>query len=168
MRVPPVLQGLEKMMTEDRGFSSVLRAQKEGWWSPGLSFVYREATFFVRVLFDKLLLETADLSVGSVYLGDGVLLTAIANVLDQHICSPVQVTEYGDALVFKSGETDNDPLGTSEVAIHQRCKGGIDSTVISDTHKVLQCNKCNLRVPIPVTLKSIGDLRAWSQTLKGV
>jgi hypothetical protein len=75
---------------------------------------------------------------------------------------PIVLTEFGEALVpYSKDEAYEDQTISTVAGIHDICRGWLDSKQVSETHDVLRCRQCGLRVYIPVGLKTLGDLRKY-------
>lgn len=75
---------------------------------------------------------------------------------------PVVVTEFGDR-IFEWPSEDfvhfGEDTSLDSTFYHGICGQRVDFCRISDSHNALTCSRCYLRVPIPKSLISIGDLR---------
>jgi len=49
--------------------------------------------------------------------------------------------------------------GDDEHGVEPRCGGHFEDVVVSSSKRVLVCNKCSLRVSIPITIISLGNLK---------
>ena len=77
---------------------------------------------------------------------------------------PVVVTEFGEELVGYPGKRHE--LGTDEteespmsISVHGRCRGFVDRKDVSNSHDVLKCRACFLRVYVPKSVQTYGDIR---------
>ncbi len=80
--------------------------------------------------------------------------------------TPVLLTSEGDTLreypsdnLFKH-TNDSDKLGSS-VGVHKVCNGFMDRKSTTETHDVILCRSCGLRVSFPNTIKTYGELRQF-------
>ncbi len=81
--------------------------------------------------------------------------------------SPIVLTKFGETLVVHQNNQDKDD--NSELAglfYHEICMGWIDIKPISDTHRVLRCRNCGLRIVLPGFVKTFGDLREYLKKKK--
>lgn len=78
---------------------------------------------------------------------------------------PIQLTAEGDFLCeyppngcLAEHTRDNDKL-PSCVGVHKICNGWVDRRRTTETHDVLVCRQCHLRVLIPKEIQTYGELR---------
>ena len=81
---------------------------------------------------------------------------------------PIKVTNYGEHIVAPPAHegtgfdpTTLDPMThkiTGPFGIHRRCEGIVDLRDVSDTHNVIVCRRCALRLYIPDFVKTWSDL----------
>ena len=80
---------------------------------------------------------------------------------------PIRLSGDNDVLlepVIRRGEvhtSDEDVLTAGVVGVHNLCRGEIIYIKISQNRNVLACPRCFLRVVIPESIKTYGDLRRW-------
>lgn len=86
-------------------------------------------------------------------------------VLDSRPLPLIMLTSDGDSLREcdhgGSHTRDSHTLSSSAVGIHDCCHGFIDRRQISMSMDVLICRACYLRIPIPRSVKTYGDLRQY-------
>ena len=76
---------------------------------------------------------------------------------------PIILTSFGETLLGYQG---NDEGGDERKLnyyslVHDVCGGFIDIRKISTTHNAIICRLCYLRVVIPASLETYGELRAY-------
>jgi hypothetical protein len=83
---------------------------------------------------------------------------------------PIVLTEFGETMKGTQvwDKTDDSPIEAYHTAIHDVCNGWFSLKGISKTHNALCCDKCGLRIPIPIKIKIYGDLRTWAEKRLGV
>ena len=79
---------------------------------------------------------------------------------------PIVLTELGETLTRVGNgdsKTDKDRISVEPplfaVGVHEHCDGLFDMRPVSLTHKALVCDTCNLRIALPVGIKTYGQLR---------
>jgi hypothetical protein len=78
---------------------------------------------------------------------------------------PIVLTEHGETLVLDSAfgrSTKNltDRSGLMPMlGQHGVCKGFLEIKPVSETHFAIVCNDCHLRIVVPNTVKTFGQLR---------
>ncbi len=82
--------------------------------------------------------------------------------------SSVILTKYGDKL-DSSMEYKNtfDIIVEGNIGTHEGCAGTISTKQISETFSALDCGNCNLRVMLPIWVKTYSDLMNWSLMTTG-
>lgn len=75
---------------------------------------------------------------------------------------PIVLTSIGETLLGYPGSVrgDEGELGDC-IGVHDVCDGWVDIKKISTTHNVIVCRSCHLRVVVPMSLKTYGELRAY-------
>jgi len=73
---------------------------------------------------------------------------------------PIILTEYGETLESYPGLKNGDE-GNLSTSIHSVCGGWVDVEPVSETHRVILCRRCRLRVVIPNEVTTFGELRAF-------
>lgn len=88
------------------------------------------------------------------------------------VFAEVQISMDGDILEFHADIPDNELVAFQASAdakyhtwgaTHKFCRGFLDWHNTTHTLQVITCRGCHLRVTVPRTVKTIGDLRAWSK-----
>jgi len=75
---------------------------------------------------------------------------------------PILLTSFGERLLKYPGSQDTDESKLSPcIGIHEICSSWVDVRQISDTHNAICCRCCNLRIVIPNTIETFGQLRCW-------
>lgn len=85
---------------------------------------------------------------------------------------PIKLTEYGDVLVIErevvAAIDDNTEIREfkggwqGRIGEHGRdCAGPIEIKKIAESYDVIFCTRCFLRIVIPSTVKTYGDLRSF-------
>lgn len=149
-------------------------AQDESELIPNIiGFSYRGAGFWATIT-TNIRLEMNDpsgsgmIQVGCVNLlsDDAQMHSVLSAMFDPHVCTPIRLNEHGDTIYFKGGQTNPDVIEPGHnfvsIAQHQHCDGQVPRAKISDTNSVIYCKTCNLRVIVPLEVKTIGDLRNWA------
>jgi hypothetical protein len=76
---------------------------------------------------------------------------------------PITLTEFGETLARYPGSSrdggDHEHMRDC-VGIHTCCDGFCDLRAVSQTHNIILCRACKLRVVIPATVMTYGQLRA--------
>ena len=76
----------------------------------------------------------------------------------------VKMTLQGDVLKVYSESESKDPdcylVGPMSVFIHDLCCGWVDCIEVSNTHNVLRCRKCAMRIYIPKMVTNWTQLKA--------
>lgn len=68
----------------------------------------------------------------------------------------VVISEFGETVIPHSGDVKaSDTFG---LLTHEHCNGWVDIVKISDSHSVLYCRNCAMRVAIPLEIKTWGEL----------
>lgn len=100
------------------------------------------------------------------------LVEVISTEIRQSVpLEPIQLTPEGDLLreyppspttfglqYFVKHTTDKSDL-KSCVGVHEFCNGWMDLMRVTETHNVIVCRRCHLRVLFPKEVKTYGDLR---------
>lgn len=77
---------------------------------------------------------------------------------------PILLTEHQDRLCAWSDDHDTDkselPFG-GPIGSHEACKGSIVLKTSSTKYNVLLCKYCELRIVIPNTVSTYGELRTF-------
>ena len=47
------------------------------------------------------------------------------------------------------------------IGVHEICRGWVDIKPISTTHQALVCRSCGMRILVPASVKTFGDLRSF-------
>ena len=94
---------------------------------------------------------------GIVHLDDPHASFALKKLINDFFSFGAVVNEFGEKIIAAEGGCDE--TGLDEPLAHATCGGRVLSGDISDTHKALVCQLCNLRVPIPKGLGHLGSLR---------
>jgi hypothetical protein len=84
---------------------------------------------------------------------------------------PIVLTEFGETMKGTQvcNKTDNSLIEAYHAGVvHDVCNGWFSLRPDSKTHNVLRCDGCGLRIPIPIEIKTYGDLRAWAEKKLGV
>lgn len=68
------------------------------------------------------------------------------------------------AYTYSSVEEITENTEFQYTTIHKKCNGLMDLNPVSDTHNVLICKKCLLRILIPNNLKTWKDLIEYYKT----
>jgi len=97
-----------------------------------------------------------------------IIENLVRAIRDSRPLTPIILTDVGDALreypverVTAKHHRDDDSMatGTGCVGVHDACNGFVDRRGASTTHDSLNCRGCNLRICIPKSVKTYGDLR---------
>jgi len=79
--------------------------------------------------------------------------------------NPIVLTSFGETITGYPGseETDDSKLGgcCSCIGVHDVCEGFVDIKEISTTHKAIICRECHLRVVVPASIQTYGQLREY-------
>ena len=89
-----------------------------------------------------------------------ILCDQLAAILDRDSSPPVVVTADGDQVVPRAGTADDDPLPSD--LRHAVCGYRMEGHQTTEKLRAYHCQGCGLRVVVPVTVKTWGDLRRWS------
>ena len=80
---------------------------------------------------------------------------------------PILLTEYGESLreyppngAFGNHARDDHEIGIT-AGIHDICDCWVDKKKVSETHNMLHCRGCGLRVVFPKKIKTYGALRQY-------
>jgi len=82
---------------------------------------------------------------------------------------PIVLTEQGDTLLERSDRRGAPPLSDETSlggGVHAICGGCIDYRRTTNTHSVLLCRACGLRLVIPADVVTYGQLRGHLTTLQ--
>lgn len=75
---------------------------------------------------------------------------------------PIKLTEYGETLLGYPGSERGDEGELScGIGVHAICNGWVDIKPVSTTHKAIICRECNMRILVPESVKTYGDLRSF-------
>ena len=77
---------------------------------------------------------------------------------------PIKMTRHNEMLLQypQSHQTDESELLPGGcIGIHDTCRGWVDLRVVSYTHWALVCRLCKLRVVVPNSLETFGELRGY-------
>jgi hypothetical protein len=75
---------------------------------------------------------------------------------------PILLTTEGDLMCeYPSKHTSNTDELTSCVGVHKICNGFMDRKHTTETHDVITCRACHLRLSFPNTIKTYGELRSF-------
>jgi hypothetical protein len=81
---------------------------------------------------------------------------------------PIILTEYNETLEEYGNAPIDDRYALSNcLGIHSHCGGTLITKIASNTHNVILCERCNLRVVVPNGLKTYGDLRRHINAILG-
>ncbi|MEK7562561.1 MAG: hypothetical protein AAB509_02695 [Patescibacteria group bacterium] len=72
---------------------------------------------------------------------------------------PIVLNEFGESLCVDERFRPVSLFGA--LGTHGICGGGIHAVVVSKTHRVLFCDRCKLRMHIPIKLDDYPGLRQW-------
>lgn len=73
---------------------------------------------------------------------------------------PVIVSEFGDTIDIQEWSKRSDATSLYHYCIHAHCRGEIELRQISNTHIAIICRVCQMRIPIPDSVETLGKLRA--------
>ncbi len=75
---------------------------------------------------------------------------------------PIVLTSFGETLRGYPGSNagDEGKLGSC-IGVHDVCDGWVDIKEISTTHNAIVCRGCSLRIVVPASLKTYGELRTY-------
>lgn len=79
----------------------------------------------------------------------------------------IQLTGFGEMMIAKdsSGITKMDgnilPKANCTIGVHEFCRGWIDRQRIAPLYDVVLCRACGLRLAIPNTISTYGQLREF-------
>ena len=75
----------------------------------------------------------------------------------------IKITRLGETLLPYPGSDkfDEDGKLSTCIGLHAVCKGFVDAFPISESHNVLLCRHCGLRVPIPRTVETYKQLNEY-------
>lgn len=112
----------------------------------------------------SLWLETL-VQLADVHRDDQKMEEAVANKIAETIpFTKIRLTPQGDMIRqhngVDAGTRDSDDL-ENKYLIHDRCNCFMDLKPCSDEWKVIVCRGCHLRIYIPTTTKTFGDLRNY-------
>ena len=83
----------------------------------------------------------------------------------QHKEDTIVLTTFGEALrPYPNSDMKNERVLGTCIACHFMCNGFVDIKEVSPTHNALVCRSCHLRVVVPNTVKTFGDLRQWARS----
>lgn len=75
---------------------------------------------------------------------------------------PIVLTSAGETLLGYPGSVRGDEGELDNcIGVHDVCNGFVDIKKISTTHNAIICRSCHLRVIVPASLKTYGELRAY-------
>lgn len=73
----------------------------------------------------------------------------------------IVITKEGEALAsYPQGNMNDETLLASCIATHYVCRGFVDLKEISQERNAIICRSCKLRVTIPNTIETFGELKA--------
>lgn len=90
-----------------------------------------------------------------------ILCDQLAAILDRDISPPVTVNYDGDQVVPRAGTADDDPLPSD--LRHAVCGYRMEGHQTTKKLQAYHCQGCGLRIVVPVTVKTWGDLRTWAE-----
>ena len=98
-----------------------------------------------------------------------VVLGKLAEMIEESApLEPIVLTSFGDCLI-ETYRTENHVRDTDAIWMkavrHGRCNGSIEMHPCSEAWRVLACGKCNLRVYVPSSISTFGELRANTHLL---
>lgn len=100
-------------------------------------------------------------------ISDAKELANLSTAIGQGVqLKPIVLTKFDETLLEPTADYDehhtyNDSELKSSIGVHDVCKGRMDLKEISETHQVIVCRECGLRVVIPKTIQTYGDLREY-------
>ena len=80
------------------------------------------------------------------------------------VMEPIVLTQFGEKLLQYSLRETSDDTEISRggcIGVHDICRGFFDLRSVSDTHNIILCRKCNLRIPVPGEINTYGKLREY-------
>lgn len=178
----PSIDVIEKLLKESPKFRRVGHARQmlgmqEITMASVLTLHYRGAQFLLRLAGSTALLRIpmsltgtplglgkVDTGLLAIGMGGGpaFFIREVTEILDQAICPPITLTEFGDTMVFKAQVQDTTEI-SHLMPTHGRCGGIIDRRDVSDQFTAIHCRICNLRVMVPVAVTTVGMLRGWAR-----
>jgi len=73
---------------------------------------------------------------------------------------PIILSKYSEILLeYPSSNSDDSKKLSICIGVHDICNGFLDIKRISNTHKVIICRSCGLRIVVPKRVITYGDLR---------
>lgn len=91
------------------------------------------------------------------------IVSALSEAIEKSVqLKPIVLTKYGETLreypTDNGNHTRDEQKLSSVVGVHDGC-GWVDLKSVSQTHQIILCRACGLRVVIPKSLITYGDLR---------
>jgi|GEM_PF-6477542 len=133
-----------------------------------LSVMYMERQFFIRFRGTGVgIVERAEGRMSNTRLGevDGlegpILADKLVAILDEDIAPPVMVSGDGDRVIPPAGKGDEDKLPSD--LHHETCGYSMEGRQTTAELRAYHCRGCGLRIVLPLTVKTWGDLRRWSK-----
>ncbi len=78
---------------------------------------------------------------------------------------PIVLSSLNEVMNGYSEETKEEATLSGCIGSHQVCGDWIDIKSISRTHNAIICRGCNMRIPIPVAIKTYAGLRVYFEKL---
>jgi hypothetical protein len=98
---------------------------------------------------------------------EGQAVDCLKQLIDEsRPLTPIVMTRFKERLIEYPSDTverhtrDTDDLGTC-IGVHETCKGWMDRKHISPEYDAIVCRDCGLRIEIPNTIATYGDLRKY-------
>jgi hypothetical protein len=74
----------------------------------------------------------------------------------------IQITKYGETLIaYPKSDMEDSRILAHCFAVHYVCNGFLDLHPITSEHNAITCRVCNLRIVIPNTIETFGELRKY-------
>jgi len=77
---------------------------------------------------------------------------------------PIVLTRFGERLLeySLSKTSDNTEISSGDyIGVHHICRGFFELRSVSDTHNIILCQKCFLRIPVPKEINTYRELREY-------
>lgn len=76
------------------------------------------------------------------------------------------MTKEGDYLLeyppsIPNHHTDDSDLANEVIGVHRVCNGFVDRMITTLDGGVIRCRRCSLRIYVPITVITFGDLRKY-------
>lgn len=147
------------------GWESVAPGQKPTFHPNLISFWHENVLFHAHLDAnqDIILRNEAD-TIGSIPMSRLDVTRELKQIVQRFLLYGVIVSEHGDKIAAAKGATDKTVLHEVDLW-HIRCRGNVERIEIGTGHSALVCRNCYLRVVIPNTRTTFGQLRQFFKDL---